>query len=127
MDSRWQAPPSALCRSVRRPRPTRDRTRGAPMTEIDFGKYSVEITNEDKVLFPESGITKGEIAEYYRNMGDVMIPHMKHRPVTLHRFPNGIGKPGFIQKSISDYFPEWIPRETVEKEEGEITMVMVEK
>lgn len=94
---------------------------------MEIGKYHVEITNEDKVLFPESGITKGQMVEYYRSITEFMLPHIKDRPVTMHRFPNGISQSGFIQKSISEHFPEWMPRATVEKEQGEITMVLVEK
>src|SRR5688500_9178878 len=97
------------------------------MTEMAVGKHTVEITNEDKVLFPEGEITKGELVQYYRQIAETMIPHMKDRPVSLHRFPNGITQTGFFQKQVSEHFPEWIPRATVEKEGGELTMMLIEK
>jgi hypothetical protein len=59
------------------------------------------ITHPEKVLFPEDGITKGELAAYYEAVGAVMVPHIRRRPVTMERFPNGLGKKGFIQKDVS--------------------------
>ena len=55
------------------------------------------ITHPDKVLFPDDGITKGELAAYYAAVADVMLPHVRGRPVTLERFPSGIGAKGFMQ------------------------------
>ncbi len=73
-----------------------------------FGQYSVELTNTSKVLFPDSGISKGDLIAYYRQVADVMVPHMANRPLTLHRFPDGIEEEGFYQQARSDYFPDWI-------------------
>ena len=53
------------------------------------------ITHPDKVLFPEDGITKGELASYYESMAPVMLPHLRRRPVTMERYPAGVGKKGF--------------------------------
>ena len=64
------------------------------------------ISHPDKVLFPADGITKGELAEYYASVADVMLPHLRRRPVTMERFPNGIGAGGFLQKDVSKGFPE---------------------
>ncbi len=68
----------------------------------------VNVTHPDKVLFPDSGITKGDLIDYYQKVAPVMLPHLKDRPVTLQRFPNGIESGGFFQKQASDYFPDWI-------------------
>jgi bifunctional non-homologous end joining protein LigD len=76
------------------------------------------ITHPDKVLFPSDGITKGELAAYYDTVAPVMLPHLRGRPVTLERFPAGIGKPGFIQKDVSKGFPEWLERAEIPKREG---------
>lgn len=78
------------------------------MTKKRFGPYSVELSNTDNVLFPDSGITKGDLIAYYRRIADVMLPHVKDRPLTLHRFPDGIDASGFYQQRVSDYFPGWI-------------------
>jgi len=72
----------------------------------------VKITHPDKVLFPDDGITKADLADYYRSVAPVMLPLVSGRPVTMQRFPNGIGKGGFLQKQIGEYFPEWIERVT---------------
>jgi bifunctional non-homologous end joining protein LigD len=72
----------------------------------------VRISHPDKVLFPDDGITKAELVDYYRTVAEVMLPTIRGRPVTMQRFPNGIGRSGFLQKQIGDYFPEWIERVT---------------
>ena len=76
------------------------------------------ITHPEKVLFPDNGITKGELAAYYEMVAPVMLPHVVHRPVTMERFPAGIGKKGFLQKDVSKGFPEWLRRVEVPKKDG---------
>ncbi|HEX2153648.1 MAG TPA: non-homologous end-joining DNA ligase [Acidimicrobiia bacterium] len=78
----------------------------------------VEVTNPDKVLFPEDGITKGQVIEYYRAVAEAMVPHLQGRPLTLQRFPNGIAESGFMQKNASKHFPDSIERVEVPKEGG---------
>lgn len=68
------------------------------------------ITHPEKVLFPEDGVTKADLAAYYDAVAPVMLPHLRGRPLTLERFPNGIGEKGFIQKNVSRGFPEWLQR-----------------
>ena len=83
------------------------------------------ITHPDKVLFPDDGITKGELAEYYEAIAPVMVPHMRRRPVTMERYPSGIGRKGFIQKDISKGFPDWLERVTVPKKGGVVHYPLV--
>jgi bifunctional non-homologous end joining protein LigD len=78
----------------------------------------VEVTHPDRVLFPDDGITKGELVAYYQEVAEVMLPLVSGRPVTLQRFPNGIGKAGFYQKQTPSNLPDWIERVTVPKAEG---------
>jgi bifunctional non-homologous end joining protein LigD len=78
----------------------------------------VVITHPEKVLFPEDGITKGELAAYYEMIAPVMLPHIVRRPVTMERFPSGIGHKGFLQKDVSKGFPEWLERVEVPKKDG---------
>jgi bifunctional non-homologous end joining protein LigD len=78
------------------------------------------ITHPEKVLFPEDGITKGELAEYYATVAPVMLPHLQGRPVTLERYPSGIGREGFWQKDVSRAFPEWLQRVEVPKKGGTV-------
>lgn len=77
--------------------------------EIKVGKDSLIITHPDKIYFPESGISKMDVIDYYESVAEYILPHIKNRPQSLHRFPNGIDAPGFYQKDASDA-PKWIKR-----------------
>jgi len=79
------------------------------------GKLRRVITHPEKVLFPDSGITKGELCAYYEAVAPLMIPHICGRPITMERFPAGIEGKGFIQKDVSKGFPSWLERVKVEK------------
>jgi bifunctional non-homologous end joining protein LigD len=76
------------------------------------------ITHPGKVLFPDDGITKGDLAAYYDAMAPVMLPHLRGRPITMERYPAGIGKKGFWQKDVSKGFPKWLERVEVSKKDG---------
>jgi bifunctional non-homologous end joining protein LigD len=76
------------------------------------------ITHPEKVLFPDDGITKGELAAYYEAVAPVMLPHIRARPITMERYPSGIGHKGFIQKDVSKGFPAWLERVEVPKKDG---------
>jgi bifunctional non-homologous end joining protein LigD len=83
------------------------------------------ITHPEKVLFPEDGITKGELASYYEAIAPLMIPHIRGRPVTMERYPSGIGRKGFLQKDVSKGFPEWLERAEVPKKGGSVRHPLV--
>lgn len=85
---------------------------------------SIEISHPEKILFPEKNITKGEVAEYYHKIADRILPFLKDRPLTLHRFPGGIHEQGFYQKNASEYFPDFIKRVEIETEEGVNTQLV---
>jgi bifunctional non-homologous end joining protein LigD len=76
------------------------------------------ITHPEKVLFPDDGITKGELAAYYEAVAPVMLPHVRGRPLTMERYPAGIGRKGFWQKDVSKGFPAWLKRVEVPKKDG---------
>ena len=78
------------------------------------------ITHPEKILFPDAGITKGELASYYETIAPVMLPHLRRRPITMERFHRGIGAPGFFQKDVSKGFPEWLERVEVPKHGGTV-------
>jgi bifunctional non-homologous end joining protein LigD len=80
----------------------------------------VKITHPEKVLFPDDGITKGELAEYYRMIAPLMVPHIARRPITMERFHRGIGEKGFFQKSVTKGFPAWLERVAVPKKNGTV-------
>ena len=76
------------------------------------------ITHPEKVLLPDDGITKGELASYYQMVAPLMLPHIIGRPLTMERYPSGIGKKGFWQKDVSKGFPDWLQRVEVPKKDG---------
>jgi bifunctional non-homologous end joining protein LigD len=92
------------------------------MTHID-----VEITHADRVLFPADNITKGDLVDYYSEVADVMLPHLKDRPLMLQRFPRGIDEQGFVQKDFADSLPEWMGRARVAKEGGTVMHPVAER
>jgi bifunctional non-homologous end joining protein LigD len=83
------------------------------------------ITHPEKILFPDDGITKGELAAYYRDVADVMVPHMRARPVTMERYPSGIGAKGFMHKNVSKGFPDWLERIEARKKDGTVNYPIV--
>jgi bifunctional non-homologous end joining protein LigD len=85
----------------------------------------VTITHPEKVLFPADGITKGELAEYYDAVADVMLPHIAKRPVTLERYNAGINGPKVFQKNVEKGFPDWLERVQVGKKDGVVNHVIV--
>jgi bifunctional non-homologous end joining protein LigD len=93
---------------------------------LRMGSYAVALSHEEKIFFPDDGITKGDLIEYYRRVADTMLPHVRGRPLAMQRCPDGIGGEQFLQKEVPDYFPDWISRVTVEKEGGTVTQVVCE-
>ncbi len=78
------------------------------------------ITHPEKILFPDNGITKRELASYYEMIAPVMLPHLRRRPITMERYHRGITAPGFFQKDVSKGFPEWLKRVEVPKKDGTV-------
>ncbi len=76
------------------------------------------ITHPEKVLFPDDGISKGEMAAYYESIGPILVPHIRARPITMERYPSGIGAMGFMHKDVSKGFPDWLERVEVPKKDG---------
>jgi bifunctional non-homologous end joining protein LigD len=77
----------------------------------------VEIPNPDKPLFPD-GTTKRDLADYYERIAEVMLPHVRGRPVHMQRFPDGIDGEEIQQKQAPDYFPEFVTRARVKRKRG---------
>ena len=85
----------------------------------------VAITHPEKVMYPDDGITKGELASYYELVAPIMLPHMAGRPVTLERFHRGIGEKGFFQKNVAKGAPSWLERVAVPKKDGVVNYPVV--
>ncbi len=81
-----------------------------------FGNAEIKVTNVDKVYFPEQGITKGDVVEYYISMADYILPYLKGRPESLLRHPNGITGQSFFQKDAADKAPAFVKNQMVHSE-----------
>jgi len=87
--------------------------------EVILNKHKVKLTNQDKIYFPKDDVTKGDVIEYYQSVASYILPHLKNRPLSLNRFPNGIEEQGFYQKDASDNIPEWIKTTQVYSESND--------
>ena len=90
-------------------------------------RIDVEVTHPDRVMFPDHGITKRELVDYYGEVADTMLPHLKGRALTVQRFPQGIGEQGFVQQDFADSLPDWFGRVQVAKEGGTLVHPVAER
>jgi bifunctional non-homologous end joining protein LigD len=86
----------------------------------------VELSNLDKVLFAAAGLTKADLIDYCERVAPVMLPHLAGRPLSFERYPDGVEAEGFMQKNASDYFPSWIRRARLTKQDGAVEHVVAE-
>jgi bifunctional non-homologous end joining protein LigD len=105
--------PAAEVKPEIEPRATKKRARTTPPTTIEY-----PLTNPDKVMYPEQGITKRDLLEHYALVAERMLPHVRNRPLTLVRCPNGRGKPCFFQKHPSAGTPDAIRSVSIREKDG---------
>jgi bifunctional non-homologous end joining protein LigD len=84
---------------------------GSHRTAVDGRELTV--SNLEKVLYPATGFTKGQVIDYYARVADVMVPHLQDRPLTMKRFPNGVDSKYFFEKHIPSHAPSWVGRVAV--------------
>jgi bifunctional non-homologous end joining protein LigD len=77
-----------------------------PKTTITLG--GVQVSNPDKVLYPAVGFTKTDVVSYYLRVASFLLPHLRHRPVSFKRYPDGVGRPAFWEKDAPSYAPAWV-------------------
>lgn len=80
----------------------------APAIELDIEGHRIPVSNLDKVLYPETGFTKGDVIHYYRDIGPFLLPHLRNRALTMKRYPDGVGKFFFYEKNCPTYRPKWV-------------------
>ena len=95
--------------------------------EIAIGGITVPLSHAGKVLFPDDGITKQDLARYYADVADRMLPWLRDRPITMVRYPDGLAGQRFFQKNAPAYFPDWIRRVAVDKEGGVVEHIVCDK
>ncbi|MFE3633836.1 non-homologous end-joining DNA ligase [Streptomyces sp. NPDC059168] len=94
-----------------------------PITEVEGRR--VPLSNLDKVLYPQTGFTKGELLHYYASVADVMLPHLRDRAVSLLRYPDGPDGQVFFTKNVPPGTPDWVMTAEVPRSEGPARMVVV--
>jgi bifunctional non-homologous end joining protein LigD len=95
----------------------------AARVEVDVEGRRLSLSNLDKVLYPRAGFTKGGVIDYYAAIGPVLVEHLRDRPLTLKRYPNGVEAPYFYEKQAPSHRPDWVRTERV----GDIEYVVVEE
>ncbi|MFD5452015.1 non-homologous end-joining DNA ligase [Streptomyces sp. NPDC127100] len=96
----------------------------APITEVEGRR--VALSNLDKVLYPATGLTKGELLHYYATTAEVLLPHLRDRPVSFLRYPDGPGGQLFFTKNVPPGTPDWVTTAEVPRSEGPARMVLVQ-
>jgi bifunctional non-homologous end joining protein LigD len=76
--------------------------------EVRIGKRQLRLVNLEKVLYPQVGFTKAQVIDYYAGIAKVLLPHLRDRPLTLKRYPNGVDQPYFYEKRCPEHRPPWI-------------------
>ena len=98
--------------------------------EVTVGRRKLKLTNLDKVLYPKTKTTKAEVIDYYARIADAILPHLRGRPLTLRRFPEGVGNPraSFFEKNCPKHRPEWVKTTPiyVDRRAGEIDFCLCE-
>jgi bifunctional non-homologous end joining protein LigD len=89
-----------------------------------YGRLTVETSREEKVFFPDTGLTKGDLVDYYEAVAGAMLPHLRGRPLVVERFPDGLRGEGFYQKQVPDHFPDWIHTTRVRTAAGHQELVV---
>jgi bifunctional non-homologous end joining protein LigD len=82
-------------------------------TELEVAGRTLAVSNLGKVLYPESGFTKADIIDYYIRIAPVLLPHLKNRPITLKRYPDGVAGNFFYEKQCPSHRPKWVKTATV--------------
>jgi bifunctional non-homologous end joining protein LigD len=122
-DAEARPDPGATERTVPAPQSVRARPAVPRTSAPSQHPAALAFTHQDKVMFPEVGITKGDVLRFYERIAPRLLSHLRDRPMTLERFPEGLTgtqAPHFWQKNTPSYYPEWIPRVTLPSEDGQL-------
>src|SRR4051794_24746459 len=85
-------------------------------SQLDIGGRKLAVSNLDKVLYPETGFTKGQVIDYYIRIAPVLLPYLRNRPITLKRYPDGVDKFFFYEKQCPSHRPPWVKTARVASE-----------
>ncbi|HEY5046043.1 MAG TPA: DNA ligase D [Solirubrobacteraceae bacterium] len=91
-------------------------------TEIEVEGRTLKLTNREKVLYPRTGFTKGELVDYYAAIAPLLLPHLARRPLTLKRYPDGVEEPYFYEKRCPTHRPAWVNTAAIQSERAKGTI-----
>ena len=94
-------------------------------TEVDVNGRRLELSNLEKIFYPKVKFTKAQVIDYYARVASVLLPHLKNRPVSLKRYPDGVTRPYFFEKQAPSHRPKWIETTPVESEDRRIDYCMI--
>src|SRR5437773_2512643 len=86
--------------------------------EIQVGRKTLSVSNLEKALYPKTGFTKGQVIDYYVRVSEYLLPHLKDRPVTMKRYPDGVTGSHFYEKDAPKYTPDWVKTFPVPRRNG---------
>src|SRR3954467_11163571 len=95
-------------------------------TEVQLGRRKLNLSNVEKVLYPAAGFTKADGISYYLKRAPYLLPHLKDRPISLKRFPNGVDGMFFYEKRCSAHRPDWVGTRTLPLTHGGIACCTVD-
>ena len=81
--------------------------------EVEVDGRRLKLSNLDKMFYPAAGFTKGQVLDYYIRIAPVLLPHLRDRPLTLKRYPDGVGGSFFYEKRCPSHRPRWVRTEAV--------------
>ena len=90
--------------------------------EVEVGGRTLRLSNLDRVLYPSTGFTKGDLIDYYEAVSPALVPHLAARPLTMRRFPEGVEHPGFWEKRCPAHRPDWVRTASIWSSSNEETM-----
>jgi bifunctional non-homologous end joining protein LigD len=93
-----------------------------PKTELIVADRKIQVSNLDKILYPKAAFTKGQVIDYYIRIAPVLLPHLKDRPLTMKRYPNGVEGEFFYEKNCPSHRPKWVRTAKVWSEGNQRTM-----
>ena len=94
-------------------------------TRVDVEGRELSLSNLDKVLYPRTGFTKGAVIDYYARIAPVLLPHLRDRPLTMRRFPDGVDGQSFYGKHLPAHAPDWVRRVDVPSDDGGVEYALL--
>jgi bifunctional non-homologous end joining protein LigD len=87
-------------------------------SQLEIGGVKLDVSNLDKIFYPKTGFTKGQVIDFYIKISPCLLPHLKNRPISLKRYPNGVEGFFFYEKQCPAHRPDWVKTTNVPRKDG---------